>query len=141
MNCSGIPSSIILHKSALRLVLYNRLDSRDHYIEMATIAITGIISRTGSLCYPKRKELPDLATSNGYHFAFFTDFPYPVREIHAESGSRNRKSGIKRRLPCEFLRFLVKGIYSHSFTTSISFLPCMAISGVHRGHLPDRETG
>ena len=86
---------------------------------MASVALTGIISRTGSWCCPKRKELPDSATSNGYHFVFFTDFLCPVREIHAKSGNRNRKNGIKRRLPGGILKYLAKGIYSLSFTKGI----------------------
>ena len=45
--------------------------------------------------HEQSEYLSKSATSNGYHFAFFTDFPCPVREIHVESGSRNRKSGIK----------------------------------------------
>ena len=73
---------------------------------------------TAMWCCPRGKEIPDSATSNGYHFAFSAIFHTPFGKYmlnqEVEIGKMESKG--------EFLRYLVKGVYSLSFTIGISFL-------------------
>ena len=107
------PKNTITNSKAWRLgeaTLYSSHDSRFHYMEMAIIAITGIISRTGSWYCPKRKELPHSATSNGYYFAFSPIFRAPFGKYMPNQEVEIGKAELKGDYPVNFLDTWWKGI-------------------------------